>query len=388
MLSIDIEEGIKNFTGMNLSDVAKDIRYVKLETTDQSLIGNDIRNIFLEGGRIYVLDIDPFLKVFDAHTGKYLYNIGKKGQGPGELAALNYVDINAQEGRIILSWNDIVNQFNMEGDFLGAFKIPQLTADPEKEVICNVITMIDKNTFAGCIMLNDLSSVRELAAIVFDDKNQIISTLPSYDTPIRYASILTYTPFSEIGFFYRSPGEVNHFRGICDTIYRYDSTQKRFVPNISINYGKHEDPHNYIPGTDNPDLIEMSEFCESNRYFFANFFTKNASPEPYEEEVYLWGKYENIIVQNINCVLDKETNQFHFLLQPIPGLRGLNNDLDQGIPFFPKNVSSNNELVDYYQAFKFLEYAEKVPNPSESFKNFAESVDEEDNPIVIIAQSK
>jgi len=61
------------------------------------------------------------------------------------------------------------------------------------------------------------------------------------------------------------------------------------------------------------------------------------------------------------------------------------NDIDNGIPFWPKYISSKNEFIDIVQSFDIIKHAEKLPNSDDSFKKFVERIDEEDNPIIIIA---
>jgi hypothetical protein len=91
------------------------------------------------------------------------------------------------------------------------------------------------------------------------------------------------------------------------------------------------------------------------------------------------------INHSLCAIYDKQEKIFQFLLQPIRGIRGLANDIDNGIPFLPKYISSTGKMVDWHQAYKFMEYAERLPNPDDSFLKILESIDEEDNPIIVIA---
>jgi len=50
--------------------------------------------------------------------------------------------------------------------------------------------------------------------------------------------------------------------------------------------------------------------------------------------------------------------------QPIKGKLGFNNDIDGGPVVWPHYVSSNNELVTYISTEEFLDYFDKIENPT------------------------
>ena len=67
-------------TELKISQLGKQIRYIPLETTDSSLIGNSY-SIKPSKARIFVSTIGRCLS-FDQQTGKYLGSIGHKGEDP------------------------------------------------------------------------------------------------------------------------------------------------------------------------------------------------------------------------------------------------------------------------------------------------------------------
>ncbi len=63
---IDIEHSVGNEKEVRLSSVAADIKYIPLETNDNSLLGTSI-NVYMNDGRIYVLKtVRCYYKVFDS----------------------------------------------------------------------------------------------------------------------------------------------------------------------------------------------------------------------------------------------------------------------------------------------------------------------------------
>jgi hypothetical protein len=81
---IDIVEGIEasEDTPMMWSEIADDITFIPLETTDECLIGDDYE-ICLKNNHIVVIDNTSQIYLFDK-TGKFIRKIGSRGQGPGE----------------------------------------------------------------------------------------------------------------------------------------------------------------------------------------------------------------------------------------------------------------------------------------------------------------
>ena len=109
----------------DLTPFIDSIKYVKLELTDESLIGS-IDKIVIFEELIYILDIQTkSLFVFNM-DGKFSHKISKIGQGPGEYIQLDFFDIDRENKHIVLTdlmsyW---VMRYDMNGEFLFRRKIP------------------------------------------------------------------------------------------------------------------------------------------------------------------------------------------------------------------------------------------------------------------------
>ena len=388
--TLNIEWGLQNLTKRNLSDFASNIRYVRLETTEHSLIGDPIRNIWLEENKIFVHHSYgiPFLKVFDAYTGEHLHNIGRRGQGPEELTILRYIDINVTHRRIILGGERVL-KFDFEGNFLGSIALPELPDSFSTDVLRGNVVMLDKNLFS--VGAFTLSYHQHNAIYLFDRQANIVGALKSYDQLQRNGT-RAFSPDQQVGFHYRFADQVYFFRGLSDTVFTFNPIKKEFEPHLVFNFGRHREPRASIsaaPGDtpQNPNLVSVrsGRISENERYVFIDFSTLKASTEPFENYRFLSGVQRFFLDHSLYAIFDKQEREFQFLLQPIPGIRGIANDIDGGIPFFPKLISSTGEMVDWHQAYKFIELAERLPNPDEAFLQMVRSIDEDDNPIVIIA---
>lgn len=379
---IYIESSLKDFKVSELSSYAKSIRYVPLETTSSSLVSNHINGVYLENNLIFVSDEEPFLKVFDAQTGKYLYNIGSRGQGPGELPHMNAVDINPLVNKVLLCWDTFVHQFDFDGSFISKIELPTEINETERPAV--PVVMLEDNYLASIIYVaGDQTNL----VYIFNESQEIIDGLKCYDNPIQHEVFKAWSPFDQGGLFYRSDKEVRYYRAFTDTIYSYNNDKVMFEPNFIIDYGKHKSKLDFNPDSENSNLIKISSICENKNYVFLYFDTKRSSPQPYEDEGYrIGGPRFTFTNQSILGVLDKHTQSFHFLQQPVFSLQGFRNDLDNGLPFRVKNTSTEGQLIDYHHAYKFLENVDKLTNTSESFDEVVNKISEDDNPIVIIAE--
>jgi len=77
----------------SLSEIAAGIDYIPLETTTQSLLGNNLKIKIISAG-ILINDSQKRLHLFDL-KGKHKWKIDNQGRGPGEYQSMtNYFDVN------------------------------------------------------------------------------------------------------------------------------------------------------------------------------------------------------------------------------------------------------------------------------------------------------
>lgn len=110
----------------NISSIAEEISYVKLETSEEILLGNIGRVRIMDKG--YLVQTRKILCMFNKE-GKYIWKIDNKGKGPGEYFFLNpYFDINKNTKEIIIP--DVKNSlliYNFDGQFLRNIDIKRKT---------------------------------------------------------------------------------------------------------------------------------------------------------------------------------------------------------------------------------------------------------------------
>ena len=89
---IDISRNMETMLRLNTEDISEDVRYVPLETSDESLIG-DRAYVRMLGGKLLVASLNQPVKMFDASTGKFIRSVGAIGNGPEEYVPQDGVPV-------------------------------------------------------------------------------------------------------------------------------------------------------------------------------------------------------------------------------------------------------------------------------------------------------
>ena len=89
---------------LNVSQIAEDIEFLPLETTDECLLGNGMRNLVVTQNDIIIYDGEEVCYRF-GRNGKFKNRIGRKGNGPGEYVKSLYIVV------------DTLNQWVYMGDY-------------------------------------------------------------------------------------------------------------------------------------------------------------------------------------------------------------------------------------------------------------------------------
>jgi len=123
---IEILPAFENQTELKISHLGKNIRYVPLETTDSSLIGNGCKVKLLDDKIMvtYGMRGESHCFLFDKETGKFIREVGHKGNDPrGYSEPKAYV--HPVTGNIYFHRvpNKLI-KYSQEGTFLGEVEMP------------------------------------------------------------------------------------------------------------------------------------------------------------------------------------------------------------------------------------------------------------------------
>lgn len=337
---------------------------VKLETGDASLIG-EIRQVEITKDRIYILDNKSRILVFD-FNGTYLYDIGRRGNGPGE-----YQHISA---------------FYVENDFVNVF-------DPMNMAVFQYTTTGEYNNKTAH-KNNNLGFIRKIipinqqqllaySATNWED-NAMFSLIDksSYETikniwcyPGKSEDYISY--FSSRQPFTRFNGKTTFGVLFSDILYNYDSENQQVSPGIRLKTGL-----NYI----SDELLKRK--LENHGYNYSTVIREVTKENKYnsgiinifENERYLLSDFKSGICMNAT-LFDKQENKGWLTNQYCHCYP----DFGSFITTFENTVVrvwSNNEM--FYFKKELEEHPEKKKNyPKEVLEMVNQQNLDEDNPILI-----
>jgi hypothetical protein len=151
-----------------LSDVFRDSKIIRLETSEESLIGRSVNKIKKSHGKYYISFNHETLMVFDGQ-GNFAGRIAGKGGGPGEYSSLVDYDILA-DGTVVIADLKAILVYAADGTFTR--KIPL-------DIMCFNLMAIDGNRF----LIG--ASGEEYSIYLVDGNGQILSRqLKTDHTPV------------------------------------------------------------------------------------------------------------------------------------------------------------------------------------------------------------
>ena len=205
-----------------IDSISSEISVIPLETSDDILI-SDIREVHLYHDLLFVLHTQyKRCSVFDL-KGKYLYDIGNQGNGPGEFTGVDGLFFSVDKVGIYDFLKNNICYYSINGKF-------------ENEVrmfpYFKIIKKINENTFAG-IMATSVNEYNN-RIIFFNIEGDVIDS-------IQYSAILKPSPgmsFSDDVNLFTYKNNNFFVEGYNDTIFRI-SDKLKLIPEYVVTTGKY-----------------------------------------------------------------------------------------------------------------------------------------------------
>lgn len=365
--SINFEEVIGTKKEVTLSKFTEIIKYVPLETVSGSIL-NTIRKIVIFKSFIYVSDHEKLLKF--SINGKFIKQIGSIGRGPGEYLGLGNFGINVNLGFVIIfdAKSQKILWYDTDGNFIKSIN---------RNLNGSQFVFFEKNRIAihSSEFLNQSDSIIN-NLIITDENFNTINRIPA-KTQRKGKWSLGYAPL----FFYGT--KLCYKETFNDTLYQLYNNQLK--PYAIFELGSHQLPANFkLPVNQGiaklreateevEDKLNINCIVESRRYFFTQL---------------LYG-IRTHLNEPLFILFDKKRN----ISKAINGT-GLTNDIDHGVPFWPKFVSNDTIFIDYEDAYvlkmKVLENQSTLTLQDKKNKllELANSLTENDNPVLMLVKLK
>lgn len=389
---IDVVGSVEKYQRVYCSDYFSSIELIPLETREDCLLSNAsfpkiiLKDsiIFIAGDRLYAFDT----------SGKFLNQIGEKGQGPHEY--LYSISFFPNTDRPVIYVEDMTKI--LEYDFYGNYIRTIQTPEPEHKRLIN-ISYVGDEIFVGSVF-NDGGN--KYKYYLFDQHGDIIECFPNYvffnrDKPRASNYDRALDPI-------RIENQLYLKDYINDTLYIIDNNHIK--PAYVFDFGKYTYPIEYLETFNMNNPIPLNSFIfgaglgivGTPKFFFykigvPNSFSRpKAKPRfirlvnesrPDDGEVY--GIYH--IEQKINILLDTDK---HFQ-------KGIVNDLNGGLSFIPKYYAGNNIVIDIWNAEVMKEILTEEYFSSQTIKDqqahqklreILNNLKDDDNPVFVVAHLK
>ena len=333
-----------------LNELASDIRYVPLETTDDCLMNNEFYIMQYTGEDIITSGIFHFDK-----NGKFLNKIGSKGQGPEEyLQGLFAFGDWKNKLLYVQNWTTLTC-YGFDGTFVRSVPTPQLNM--------GAAGLFDENhiLYSNDIYYADKANPIQLYMVDSQNGKTVSKWRGHLEENKKYGMILTSRDFM-----YNYDNSLYYKPALENVIFKILSPKKRQLVYKFDCSGKDIDV-----SADEVDPKKRFQFLsvywakETAQYLFVNYGMKNISR---------LGIY------------DKEKKTFTNVT--------IKDNLAGGYDIHPAWTSDDNHLLMVYYAGGLLQDKEKrystglLPERKKELDELLKNIKEDDNPVVILVTLK
>ena len=333
-----------------LNELASDIRYVPLETTDDCLMNNEFYIMQYTGEDIITSGIFHFDK-----NGKFLNKIGSKGQGPEEyLQGLFAFGDWKNKLLYVQNWTTLTC-YGFDGTFVRSVPTPQLNM--------GAAGLFDENhiLYSNDIYYADKANPIQLYMVDSQNGKTVSKWRGHLEENKKYGMILTSRDFM-----YNYDNSLFYKPALENVIFKILSPKKRQLVYKFDCSGKDIDV-----SADEVDPKKRFQFLsvywakETAQYLFVNYGMKNISR---------LGIY------------DKEKKTFTNVT--------IKDNLAGGYDIHPAWASDDNHLLVVYYAGGRLQDKEKrystglLPERKKELDELLKNIKEDDNPVVILVTLK
>ena len=377
-----VAEAIGEYHLLDMDMFVDTIIYIPLETTDSILLG-EIQQLIVENNKIIVTDGNS-CKVFGIN-GSYLYDIGKRGEGPEEFLLVRSLDFFSSEDKLLI---DVYPNKYLLFDFLqkniSTLKRPVI----EDEYVFGETVFLSSDYF-----LSDRLSYTKISdkVLLWGSKSGETSDFLLFSNEQSYEKTLSSYSSFEVSKMFRYENKLRFYKELNDTIFSVDK-DKSISPAYTFKLGKYKITPDLFLSRDHsklPTKVWPLNLLESKEYLFIEFSFNNYAPEPFDFiQKYETGHEVTKTNTNVFSVFNKETGELKLMKQPIKRKQGFKNNIDEGLVFWPSYISSNDEMITFCNSYEFLEHFENVKDVPPHISELINRIEQDSNPIVIVAKLK
>lgn len=365
ILEIDLLSGT-DLTISNISEIASDIQYIPLQTNKNSLI-NRIDKVVITDNKIYLNNRGSEILCFDKN-GFFINKLSKTGRGPGEYNFIMDFDINDDGKKLILLSGRQILLYNLNGiDFEFSKTIDLNEGVLKTSFIPGTDNVLISN---GPWFGNETS----LNLVINLDNDTLLLKPNCY----KYEKLGPGFRAINDAIQYRLNDKICFKEGFSDTIFYVNYKLNRPVPHIIL------DSHGTIPP---PKVRGDMDYAKAHSEEFSSVGIAFEVPR----YIFYYFRYKNTTHK---ILYDKESKKKYELELE----NGITDDLKGGpeIDLEMQNCTGSYfyssidaiKLKNHTQSDYFVKTEVKDLNKKVELKKIADSIKEDDNPVLIIVTPK
>ena len=373
---VKFQKSEKNhFQDLKLSEIASDIEYIPLETQKECMIGRSY-SVKLTSNYIFIKRSGGAVLLFKRDR-KFLRQINKEGRGPGECVSFFFIPDEKRNCVYIYAlYQHKIFKYDFEGNFITKFEDPFYNKSTGRAESFGI------NSNNGNLYItygNEFGDSKYKLAILDKDSGSLIKSFRNYDI---------YKTDKKPRSFAVSLGKVSIYNLDSKDYYKADFNDTIFSisdeglkPHIILDLGRDK--------WTLKDNIELN--CGVAKY--PDVMNKTLIWGFYETTNKLFLKY-NAQTSSFLGIFDKTSNEFNQNYD----IQNIKNDIDGGIPFdLRRPMGPGNEavypvtIIDLKKQYSksHLELNKALyPDKNEKFMAMLNALDDNDNPVIIIAKLK
>lgn len=352
---INLREAFENKKSININDIATNFEYIKLETKDECLTGTRLA-VYSNDQYLIAIDREKIL-LFDRKDGRFIREVGHKGNGPGEYSrTYNVMPFDEGKNIVYAGRNKKRYGYSLDGQLKDTLSIPELVSE---------IGNIDDNIFAA--FMPDYQGGEKIKIVLFNHNDSLMKTFPNYLSSPKTSSVFAWNPNS---WFYKLDKQLYFYQLFNDTVFHVETNS--LTPKYVLNMGPYSPPYEMktSPEFEPGKYFIMRTIQESSKYLFCSF---------------------NFNKKNYTAIFDKNkrttvVNDY----SPESGL-GFINNINDFVPLEFSSINEKDELICTMNALKIKQWfdlnPEKISQLPEYLKNL-KNIQETNNPVIIIAKLK
>jgi len=222
-------------------------RCVELETNEASVIASVDRIQFINN-KLYIQDRGQ-VKAFDKNNGKYLFNVGVRGNGPGEYTTFSNFYIKDGNLHIVDAMARQLLSYDEYGSYVSTVKYH---IDSEIDLIPGHIFPLSNGTYISRNMFRGVPNETPVVSIL--DEN--------LDHFLTIQGRTRNSGFSVADWFSEYHGEILYWETLNDTIFHIDDSGS-INPRYFVDFNKNAAPQSFGSITDVYDRIDFANHPET-----------------------------------------------------------------------------------------------------------------------------